>query len=278
MEVDDGARTEQQVRQGLQHVMGKLTKNKPSPSHCRATQATPPACTLAYFYDSKESLEPKLNEAVDLIGLLSFDPVLAAPSISAQHAPQSMELDNSIGLHEDAADLCPSLVPRLHVLAWCPAPRLFTPTFDPPKMPSLSPPVGLHSPAAVEQAREAALSFLSSAMGGDRVAGEYLLLGLLSRVVARTPGSVVGHLPLNFTAPQMPELLPRLKACIEELVPRCQTVKVDLVSLEEKRWFPHKDYTTNRLVSAALQVGTSNLIVPSSWWSQSDTGADCGCR
>jgi hypothetical protein len=230
-------------------------------------------CTLAYFYgnSSEPGAEPKLNEAVDLIGILSFDPVLLAAACPPMDKGIGRGLPDEEG-EEDAASLCPSRVPRLHVLAWCRADRLLTPNLasaftnlDFSKhlpSPMVPPPAGLDSPAAVEHAREATLSLLSTALGGDRMAGEYLLLGLISRVVARTTASVVGHLPLNFTAPHMGDLLPTLKACIEDLVPRCQAVKVDIAGLEAKRWFPYKDYNTNRLVSAPLQVGGKGLMGP----------------
>jgi hypothetical protein len=118
-------------------------------------------------------------------------------------------------------------------------------------------------PDAIVRARGAVLALIRGALGGDGLAAEYVLLALLSRVVARREDALLGSLPLILsTSPGL--ISPDLEALVGVLrsfMPRAVLIKADLAALNAHHYCPEKDYTRNVLLPSPLQVGDGTALV-----------------
>ncbi|CAI7923214.1 unnamed protein product [Closterium sp. NIES-53] len=133
--------------------------------------------------------------------------------------------------------------------------------------------------AAAASIRAALLSRLAAALGGDRLAAEYFLLQLLSRVHTRIEPMPLGKLSLNLSGFPEPSSAPTpshpppplsssppslsqaaspslsaLTSSLQTLLPATHTLPLSLDTLNSRRLTPHKDYTSDRLVSGVLQL------------------------
>jgi hypothetical protein len=164
----------------------------------------------------------RLHDVVDVIGVLSIAPGLAAAYFSPQQQGQGqqqgggdatmMALDDGHPPHphpqEDelaAAEMLgarppTSAVPRVHALLIAPAcPRMTTLPVH-PALRAAHPTEGLPGKAALPALKAKAVDLLRFALGGDALAAEYALLVSLSRVFARSDGGQPhGMLSLNLT-------------------------------------------------------------------------------
>lgn len=122
------------------------------------------ACALApHGQVSSEQLDLRLNEEVELVGVLSFVPELAAAHLAASAEDGALQ-------HEVlAAHPATSRAPRLHVLG---------------AVQRGAPPLPAPLAAASRAAREAALALLRRVVGGDELAAQALLMQLVSRCEA----------------------------------------------------------------------------------------------
>ncbi|PSC74128.1 mini-chromosome maintenance complex-binding isoform A [Micractinium conductrix] len=213
----------------------------------------PAGCCMAYLYDDREV---KLNDIVEVVGVLSRVPELAAAHMQQQEGGQasSMLLDDILASH-----LPTSKAPRLHAIL-------------------LSAEVEAAAPAmpAVAEARARALGFLSQVLGGDDVAAEYLLLQLVARVHHRTAESAVGTLALNLVAEanspaaaaqqqqprqQLSQLGAALAAALAALAPRCLALPLSVPALNARPWWPRRDLNTQRLVGGPLQLAANTQVL-----------------
>ena len=186
------------------------------------------AC-IVKLYDVKDG-ELKLQDLVEFVGVLSLDPSLAG-------GDQDDEMSLSPSLPP------PSLVPRLHVL-----------TFT--KLQHSNPLLPLTSLPPVEAvARVELQTLLTSVMLGDRLAAEYLLLHLISRVYHRRDVLVLGKLSLNLHNMTSHEEWPRRVAtCLSLLTTNSHYLPLTRANLDTVSLVPSKDYEANRLVSGSLQL------------------------
>ncbi|KAK9804871.1 hypothetical protein WJX72_009431 [[Myrmecia] bisecta] len=153
---------------------------------------------MIYVYDNDDKL--RLNDVVDIIGVLSFTPELATLQMDVDHAEHAEPADRdpedtrrvSFFEEEMAARPPTSLVPRLHAI-------LVNKQTGPASSPAL--PIKDASQIASRglELRQHALGLLGRALGGDMLAAEYVLLQLVSRVYNRQEDAVLGVLSLNLT-------------------------------------------------------------------------------
>lgn len=121
---------------------------------------------------------------------------------------------------------------------------------------------------AIAQVREQLVGYLSTALAGDAVAAEYLLLCLLSRVYARAdPTTPLGNLSLNLVLDSTVEGAAKNKAVqdllstLRSVVPMVVTVNLSLENLNGTKFAPHKNYEQDVLVGGALQVANGTVMV-----------------
>ncbi|GAQ93090.1 hypothetical protein KFL_012920010 [Klebsormidium nitens] len=243
-------------------------------------------CLVKVYDDADAGL--KLNDVAEFVGILTFDPQLAAAGSVGRGEPASgMPGEGAAGdsLDEElppSLRLSPSKVPRLQCIYLHKLPTL---------VPGLPPPASLaHAAAAQELAQSAsalracAVSLLTVALGGDTLAAQYLLLTLLSKVTGRAEPMAVGKLALNLVGcpaaspPGASPLASVLRSALPALVPACHLLPLSLDLLNRAPLVPRKDYTLNRLVAAPLQLAAGTVLVVDETALQPGTASATGVR
>ena len=230
------------------------------------TTAAPPANTLppptlrppargdvmVYAYDHT-SPTPKLNDVVEVWGVVSVVPELGA-ACATPAAPHDWALAAALAAHPPT-----STVPRVHALYVRPA-RVPLPAPPPPA-----------AGAARAAARTAALAHLTTALHGDALAAELMLLQLVARVHVRSAGFAVGSLSVAIggcppapqgAAPTEPSpFATTLAAAVADLAPATVTLPLTVPALNAGRLRPARCPDTSRLVAAPLQVAAGTHLL-----------------
>ncbi|KAI3470949.1 hypothetical protein Pfo_027612 [Paulownia fortunei] len=198
------------------------------------------------IYDSPES-DLKLNDVFEFVGIFTFD-----PDLTVDRDDNDELTDNFC---EDAlVYLPPTKVPRLHCVVHR---KLGVIDF------LSSPQLEQLTTCAIKEVREALLGHLTTVLGNDRVAAQYMLLHLLSRVHARVDSIAVGKLSLNLTCFNKESASVfgnHLKLAIENLLPLTEYLPLTVDYLNTVSLAPKKDYSTNRLVSGFLQLAEGSHL------------------
>ncbi|KDP21670.1 hypothetical protein JCGZ_03341 [Jatropha curcas] len=202
---------------------------------------------LVKIYDSPEC-ELKLNDVFEFVGVLTFD------------SEPAVEKDDHDGFSNDYSDdmlvhLPPNKVPRLHCiihqkLAVCDF-LCNSPIIEP-------------KPHLVKEVREALLRYLTAILGNDGVAAHFMLLHLLSRVHARVDNVAVGKLSLNLTCLNKESISifgNQLNDAVENLLPFTKCMPLTVEYLNRSSLAPKKDYQSNRLTPAALQLAEGSHLM-----------------
>jgi len=207
----------------------KPTLNLPLPaSHGKAS--------IVKLYDVKDG-DIKLNDVIEVVGIVSLDPNLAVPDV-----------DDEMGSSPSLPP--PSLVPRLHALTFTHL------SHNNPLLPSLPP-----FPPVNEVARVELLHILTTCMLGDKLAADYLLLHLISKVYLRRDVLVLGKLSLNLHNMTTHEEWPkRLATLLSLFTTNSHYLPLSRASLDNSSFTPKKDFEANRLVSGCLQLGPSTHL------------------
>ena len=182
-------------------------------------------------------------------------------------APDAEALD--LGAHPPTSQAL-----RLHaVLARRAAPRE-----PPPRAPCSLKPEELA--ASVAPLREAALRALSSALGGDALAAEYVLAACLGCVHKRVDGAPHGHVHVNLAvaaddaegasnggeggaqgAGGPSPVVAALRAVLASLLPVVRALPLTLRAVNAGGWAPRKDHESGRLARGALQLPPGSLLL-----------------
>jgi hypothetical protein len=212
------------------------------------------ACMVYLYSNSEETV--KLNDIVEVVGIVSRTPELAAAHLAAAGADADGDAAMSL-LDEEmlAAHPPTSQVPRIHAIL------LKKEDTSAKTAPALA-------PADFATARSRTLGFLSMVLGGDDLAAEYLLLQLVSSVHRRSKDGAVGVVPLNLTScpaaegtPGMSPLGEAVAAAVAALVPRAAALPLTLESLNGGAWVPRRGAEDVLMTSGALQLPAGTQIV-----------------
>ncbi|KAK8936132.1 Mini-chromosome maintenance complex-binding protein [Platanthera zijinensis] len=149
----------------------------------------------------------------------------------------------------DASLNCPQVkVPRLHSLV---SRKLSPQDF-------LSGSLALQPlPSMMREIRESLLVHLSALMGNDKVAAQFLLLHLLSRVRGKVDVVALGKLSLNltgFTRESASVFGNRLNDTIMKLLPFSKVIPISVEYLNTAVLQPRKNNQSGRLVTGVLQL------------------------
>lgn len=218
---------------------------------------------LIKVYDGLDA-DLKLNDIVEFVGVLTFDPEL---SVHHETAGEYSDGVQAAFMEEDvSAHLPASKVPRVHCILQrkLSSDRLFKamPEFLPERY---SPDVCSNSSFA--ESRKSLVGRFTEVFGGDSLAAEYLLLHLLSRVHARVEPMAVGKLSLNLMDSSgslegtSSLLASRVSQAIAALLPRSHLMPLSLEYLNGKLIAPRKNYSSNRLMTGDLQLADGTHLV-----------------
>ena len=184
--------------------------------------------------------EFKLHDLVEFVGVVSLDPVL---SVTEEGEEATMSTSPSLPP--------PSLVPRLHVLTYARLEHNNPLVPQPPTM----------APTLEEVARVELHTLLTTCLLGDKLAADYLLLHLISRVYTRKDVLVLGKLSLNLHNMTTHEEWPRRLATILSLITsNSHYLPMTRNNLDSASFAPRKDYEANRLVSGSLQLASGTHL------------------
>mmetsp|Transcript_42899 Transcript_42899/g.80022 ORF Transcript_42899/g.80022 Transcript_42899/m.80022 type:complete len:612 (-) Transcript_42899:84-1919(-) len=206
---------------------------------------------IVKLYDTDEDCL-KLCETVEVVGVLCVDPAMANFGDVPAWTP-----------FRDARNPSTAMVPRLHGLCVrklpCYHPMFpFTPQWlsEERLACAFQRRLAAHGAAA---ARTAAISLLQEAVG-DKVAVEYLLALLASRVYGNANGMPLGQWSLNIRGADTSDASLLFQA-LQELVPRAVCLPVTVETLNAERWPPQKDFDANRLLAGRLQLSAGTLLM-----------------
>ncbi|PIK49481.1 putative mini-chromosome maintenance complex-binding protein [Apostichopus japonicus] len=219
-----------------------------------------PAC-LVKTYEDKDSL--KLNEMVEIIGILSVDPTLAVfpeDGSNGNHADLVNPEDSMDGIEEQTAHSPPpSLVPRIHVM------KVTKLSHVNPLLPTQLQTTDSVVSEILKEAgriRDQLRWLLQQVLLGDDLSADYLLLHLLSNVYARRDVCALGKWSLNISGCPSDEGYTRfLFDVIEQLVTKSHLLHLTLSNMNSLKFTPKKDYTANRLISGVLQLSERTHVV-----------------
>ncbi|KAF6110046.1 minichromosome maintenance complex binding protein [Phyllostomus discolor] len=221
-----------------------------------------PAC-LVKVYEDWDCF--KVNDVLELYGILSVDPVLSILNNEEKDACSLLDPMECADTAEEHRVHSPpaSLVPRIHVVlaqklqhlnpllpACLNKEESKTCKFVSSFMSELSP------------VRAELLGFLTHALLGDGLAAEYLILHLISTVYTRRDILPLGKFTVNLSGcPRNSTFTEHLYRIIQHLVPASFRLQMTVENMNRLKLVPHKDYTANRLVSGLLQLPSSTSLV-----------------
>jgi len=189
------------------------------------------------LYDVKDG-DIKLNDLIEVFGIVSLDPTMAVTEEDYD------ELGNSPAVPP------PSLVPRIHVL------KFNHLAHNNPMIPATLP-----LPTPAHGARQELVEILTTCLLGDKLAAEYLLLHLISKIYLRKDVLVLGKLSLNLHNMTNHEEWPRRLATILSLLTtNSHYLPLSRDTLDTASFIPKKDFEANRLVSGCLQLSSSTHL------------------
>eukprot|EP00741_Cyanophora_paradoxa_P016837 tig00020943_g16261.t1 len=205
------------------------------------------------LYDEHMEGRFKLNDVVEFVG------VLQVPPRGSEAGPSPME--DAWG-DEEVSSVSPSL-PAIHCVAF----RTLVdhnPAAPVPSAPSFAA-AAQAARASLPGVRAELVSYLARGLRGDRLAAEYLLLGLVSSVSDRQGETVLGKFSLNLThaGPELgPDPARRLHALLSSVYPRSALLPLSIASLGSFSMAPSRDPRSNRLQAGFLQLaaGTHLLV------------------
>ncbi|KAM9052515.1 mini-chromosome maintenance complex-binding protein isoform 1-T1 [Megaptera novaeangliae] len=221
-----------------------------------------PAC-LVKVYEDWDCF--KVNDVLELYGILSVDPVLSILNNDERDASSLVDPMECTDTAEEQRVHSPpaSLVPRIHVVlaqklqhinpllpACLNKEESKTCKFVSSFMSELSP------------VRAELLGFLTHALLGDSLAAEYLILHLISTVYTRRDVLPLGKFTVNLSGcPRNSTFTEHLYRIIQHLVPASFHLQMTIANMNHLKFIPHKDYTANRLVSGLLQLPSNTSLV-----------------
>uniref|UniRef100_A0A1J3JNI2 Mini-chromosome maintenance complex-binding protein n=1 Tax=Noccaea caerulescens TaxID=107243 RepID=A0A1J3JNI2_NOCCA len=217
--------------------------------------AFPPATStdslpcLVKIYDSPES-ELKLNDVVEFLGVLTFDQ-------NAMMDVDSLDETSDEFSEAESVQMPSGKVPRLHCLIHR---KLETQHFLHTSSLLTEP----KSPQIFKEIRESLMKYLTSILGNDHIAAQFLLLHLLSKVHGRVDNVAVGKLSLNLThlnRESMSIFGTQLRDALKSLLPFTQSIPLTIEYLNTASLGPKKDYKINRLVPGALQNADGTHLI-----------------
>ncbi|EFJ32579.1 hypothetical protein SELMODRAFT_86324 [Selaginella moellendorffii] len=194
------------------------------------------------IYDGNDA-DLKLNDIAEFVGIVwkELELVSSSASDSSALAESLMEDDTSLQLPS-------STVPRLHCITMR-------------KLSAYSIPSQPGALADICSVRESLVCKLQSVLGEDRLAAEYLLLHLLSKVYSRVEPLAVGKFSLNFSGCQAGA--DGSVSLVASAVGHAISVLLPVYSAAVTRSCliaPRKDYATNRLVTGGLQLASGTHL------------------
>ncbi|XP_042219539.1 LOW QUALITY PROTEIN: mini-chromosome maintenance complex-binding protein-like [Homarus americanus] len=213
---------------------------------------------LVKLYDNQNF---SLNDIIEVVGILSVDPSLAARS--GDHSEGESLMNTAAMEVEEEAAHCPppSLVPRLHVIT---AHKLsHTNPLLPCELDSSDDVLALTG--SMRETRESLRQVLQEALLGDELAAELLICHLVSSVFRRQDVHVLGKFSLNLKginrSLQEQQYTTQLYKLISSLVTQSHILPMTLSNMNTINFIPKKDYKANRLVSGLLQLNQHTHLV-----------------
>ena len=243
----------------------------------------PRACpAIVKFYENEESAPVKLNDVLELVGVLQIEPEIDVANSDQQQAAIAAAAAAANGgtpatggaaglaaafadfmMDEDRAHNPPtSVVPRFHcMMARQTSARTFAvlPARPDPRPTHADPGPAIEDPAGIQAAL---IRHLSGPLGGDVLAAEYVLAVVVSRVHTRTDSLALGKLSLTLMGvPEGGDLPRNLAAAIADIAPCVAHLPLSIAGLNARSWTPKKDYGVNRLRSGPLQLAPGTVCV-----------------
>lgn len=243
--------------------------NFPIPSEENRGNRKSVACIVKLYDDDAEVL--RLCDAVEVVGILCVNPEVASLN-ALEHSGLS-----------DARQPSTSFVPRLHALCVRRLPYHnplvpYTPDWLSEERLVAAFQRSLAAPGVLSATRNAALNQLTSCLGGDVLAAQYVLMLLVTRSFGKVGEQSLGTWSLNIGC--WPEGLDasKLKETVGQLVPRVACYDITAESLNTKRWRPVKDFAANRLVASQLQLAAGTVVIFDETKMAAGNLADAGVR
>ena len=226
---------------------------------------------LLKVYENSGLDKVKLNDVIEVVGILSSDPRLTIFNTGQYEEGEEVT-------EEDIVNNPPaSQVPRIHVLVghkvscYQNALDTLTPSFQ-GMMAKGERPDFRQDANRLVHLRTRALAVLSKALGGDLLAAEYLLMHLLTNTQREgSSQQLVGKHSLNIckcfgntnnnNRQRTMQLVREVSEAVRALVPRSTVLPISLQKLNEKPLWPRKDYRTNRLLGGPLLLADHTHLV-----------------
>ncbi|KAG0052774.1 hypothetical protein BGZ83_002128 [Gryganskiella cystojenkinii] len=184
-----------------------------------------------------------VTDMVDVIGVLG--------------ASNAVMSGDSFDFQEEASSDSPR-VPTVHAITMCKVDDHGHPELGMDGRPSESDMETCLKDAAAT--RQDLIAYLTSALLGDELAAELVLLHMLARIYARPSGKALGKFSLNVKqTEQDSSVFESLKKIMNNLLPKIHSIPMTLQILNTETFYPRKD---DQLMSGTLQVsrGTALLL------------------
>lgn len=198
-----------------------------------------------------------LNDVIEIVGILSVDPSLARQNANSDN--NEMEF---MDVEEDAARCPPpSLVPRLHVLTARKMPH--TNPLLPGDVVESDTTNGIV--ADMRETREVLRKILEEAFLGDALTAELMVCHLVSSVYLRQDVIALGKYSINVSgiskSLQEQKYTSSLYQLLSLFVTQSHFFPMTLSNMNKVKFVPKKDYQSNRLISALLQLSQHTHLV-----------------
>jgi len=165
---------------------------------------------------------------------------------------QPNEFERATSLKDDfepASDFPHRLVPRVHVQT------LRKLNHINPMLPGQISRDGLDL-TRLRLARVRLETILTQLFGGDKLAAEYVILSLLSRIQRRKNELAIGQMSVNITGikPEMKQLIEKLYSLISRITTHSHFLDLSIANLNNLQFTPQKDHDNNKMIAGTLQL------------------------
>lgn len=203
------------------------------------------ACHLK-VYEKADNL--KLNELIDCVGFLSME------GLYQEGANDGDDNEDETLMELQTHHPPPSLIPKIHCIA-------FKQVVDSSPLYEESNNMSGQELQTIKKELEIVLTQL---LLGDKLAAEYLIYHLISKVYNRFDLMVLGKFTYNISnVPTciLSEYGAQVYAILEKLITKSHYLPMTLDNMNDLAFIPKKDYDCNRITSGILQLSSNTHLV-----------------